>query len=86
MGETAVGIIEHYFPKAHAAVVFLTGGSLKEHDTVHIVGGGLDIVEPVTSLQLDNEQIHEAHLGERVGLRVDVPVPRNAKVFRVVRD
>lgn len=66
-GETPVGKVEHYYPKAKAAAVGLTG-DLKVGDDIHIVGHGDDVHAKVKSLQLDHAPIEAGHAGQHIGV------------------
>lgn len=66
-GEKPVGKVEHYYPKAQAAAVGLTG-DLKVGDDIHIVGHGDDVRTKVKSLQLDHEPIAAGHAGQHIGV------------------
>lgn len=66
-GEKPVGKVEHYYPKAKAAAVGLTG-DLKVGDDIHIVGHGDDVRVKVKSLQLDHAPIEAGHAGQHIGV------------------
>ena len=66
-GEKPVGKVEHYYPKAKAAAVGLTG-DLKVGDDIHIVGHGDDVRAKVKSLQLDHEPIESGRAGQHIGV------------------
>ena len=83
MDEERIGTIEHYYPRVHAATVRLEGGDLRMGDLVHIVAPGVDIIERVTSLELDHRPIRSGHEGEVVGLLVSMPVGNRGTVFRI---
>lgn len=83
MAELPIGRIEHYYPKAHAAVVRVERGSLCIGDQIHIAGASDDLWEEVTSLEMDHQAVTEAHTGESVGLGMDKPVHAGAEVFKL---
>ena len=83
MSEVLVGTVEHYYPKAHAAVVRVEGDPLRVGDQVHIVGSRDDVWEEVTSLQRKHHNIEKARPGEEVGMWVERPVHRGSQVFRL---
>jgi hypothetical protein len=85
MYEKLVGKVEHYYPKAHAAAVALTG-RLKIGDQIHIVGHGDDLREEVTSLQLDHKPIQEGRPGQHVGLYVAERVHEGDDVLLLAED
>jgi hypothetical protein len=66
-GEKPVGKVEHYYPKAKAAAVGLTG-DLKVGDDIHIVGHGDDVRTKVKSLQLDHAPVEAGHAGQHIGV------------------
>ena len=66
-GEKPVGKVEHYYPKAKAAAVGLTG-DLKVGDDIHIVGHGDDVRTKVKTLQLDHAPIATGHAGQHIGV------------------
>jgi putative protease len=83
MPERKVGKVTHYYPRVHAAVVSMENGRIKKGDTVHIKGMHDDLVERVSSLELDHEPIEEARAGQSIGLEVVAPVHEGADVFLV---
>jgi translation elongation factor EF-1alpha len=83
--EKKVGVVEHYYPKVHAASVGLQG-DLKLGDQVHIVGHGDDLRENVVSMQIDHKPIKEGHAGDHIGLEVPWKVHKKAEVFKVEAD
>lgn len=82
MVEKRIGIVDHYYPKAHAASVKLED-DLHLGDRVHIVGPDVDLVEKVESMEIDRKKIDEAHPGDHIGLEVEEPVQKNAEVYRI---
>ncbi len=83
MADFKVGKITHYFDKIGVAVVELTGG-LAVGDTIKITRHGSDdFTMPVSSMQVEHEQIKEAKKGETVGMKVDQPVKEGDEVFKV---
>ncbi len=83
MGEIRIGTVEHYYPKAHAAVVRIEKGVLHLGDQIHVAGDRDDFWEEVTSMQVDHEPIEVAHKGESIGLQVEQPVHAGAEVYKL---
>ncbi|MES2155730.1 MAG: EF-Tu/IF-2/RF-3 family GTPase [bacterium] len=83
MDQKPLGKVEHYYPKAHAAVVRVEHGSLCVGDQIHIAGAGDDFWEEVTSLEMDHKPVQKAHTGEAVGLLVEHRVHEGAEVFKL---
>ncbi len=85
MAERKVGIVTHYYPRAHAAVIQMDRGKIRNGDTVHIKGLHDDLIERVSSIEIDHSKVPEARAGQSIGLEVVAPVHEGADVF-VVRD
>lgn len=81
-GEKPVGKVEHYYPKAKAAAVGLTG-DLKVGDEIHIIGHGDDVRKKVTSLQMDHEPIQQAGAGDHIGVGLATKVHEGDDVMLV---
>lgn len=81
-GEKPVGKVEHYYPKAKAAAVGLTG-DLKVGDEIHIIGHGDDVRKKVTSLQMDHEPIQQAGAGDHIGVGLATKVHEGDDVLLV---
>ncbi|HLE47430.1 MAG TPA: hypothetical protein VI818_03960 [Candidatus Thermoplasmatota archaeon] len=86
MTEEPLGVVRHYYPRVHAAVVEIQHGTVREGDTIRIVGHGHDLVEPVRSLELDHERVPAAAEGDTVGILIDAAVKENDEVFLLRED
>ena len=84
MPEKQVGIIVKFFAKPSVAAIEVTSGSLKIGDLLKYKGHTTDFSEEVTSLELDNQPIVEAKVGDLVGIKVKERVRENDKVYKVV--
>lgn len=85
MREHAVGKITHVWPKAHAAAVHLDE-PLSLGDRIRIVGHEHDIVQEVTSLEIEHEP--HAHLwrGDAGSIGVRGEVHRGDRIFKLEPD
>ncbi len=83
MSEKHIGIVDHYYPRAHAATVDLEDGGLKVGDQIHIVGHGTDLTETVKTIEIEHEPIQRARKGQVVGVGVDGPVHKHADVYLI---
>ena len=79
--ELPIGVVEHYYPKAHVAVVNVQHGTLHRGDRIHIAGHGVELEDVVRSIEVDHKPIREAHEGQHVGILVSGPVREKAEVF-----
>jgi len=78
-----IGKITHYFSHIEVAVVDLSG-TLKEGDTIRIVGGeNTDFTQTVDSMQIEHEKVKSAKKGDSVGLKVKEKVREGYKVYKV---
>lgn len=75
-----IGKVTHYFSKIGVAVVELTG-NLKIGDSIVIAGRGHEFVQPISSLQVEHEQVSVAASGDAVGLKVDQAVKEGDAVY-----
>jgi len=78
--EKQIGEITHYFGKIGVAVIKLKDG-LKVGESIKIVGGEREIIQEVSSMQVEHENIDKAKKGESVGLKVDGVVRPGDKVY-----
>ncbi len=84
MPEEQVAIIVKFFAKPSVAALEITGGGIKVGDLLRYKGHTTDFTEQVTSMEVDNQSIEEAKVGDLVGLKVKERVRENDKVYKVV--
>jgi len=58
-------------------------GSLRVGDKIWIKGHTTDLVQDVTSMQIEHAPITEGKQGEQVGVKVSSKVRRNDRVYKV---
>ena len=75
-----IGTVTHYFSKIGVAVIELAG-NLKVGDSIVIAGRGQEFAQPVSSLQVEHEQVAAAKKGDAVGLKVSQPVKDGDAVY-----
>jgi len=78
MADVKLGKVTHYFDKIGVAVLELTA-PLKVGDRIKFP----DFEQTVASMQIEHEQIEKAKKGDSIGLKVDQPVKKDVKVFKV---
>jgi putative protease len=83
MAEEEIGKITHYFGKIGVAAIELTKGSLKLGDTIHIHGHTSDFNVTIDSMQIDNESVEEAAVGQSVGMKVPEHAREHDVVYKV---
>jgi translation initiation factor IF-2 len=67
--EEEIGKVTHFFPKVSAAGIEITAGTLKVGDTIHIKGHTSDFTQAVDSMQVENQAVEEAKVGDLVGIK-----------------
>lgn len=77
----AVGIVENYYPKQHAAAIRLLEEGLSIGDEILIEGNTTYLKQQVSSLMKKGINLQTAEKGDEVGLAVDRVVRKNDRVF-----
>ncbi len=57
MADTKIGAVTHYFDKIKVAIIKLTSGKLAVGDSIKIVGRGNELVQKITSMQIEHEAV-----------------------------
>lgn len=81
MEEQKIGEVEKYFGNLGVAIVKLNG-SLQPGERVHFRGKS-DFEQIVSSLEVNNQQVDEAKMGQEVGIQVQEPCEIGDVVFKV---
>jgi len=79
--EEAIGTVTHYFTHLGVAAVSLTA-PLKVGDRIHIQGHTTDLVQDVTSMEVEHARVREAAPGDDVALKVADHVREHDRVYR----
>ncbi|HIE51219.1 MAG TPA: translation elongation factor-like protein [Armatimonadetes bacterium] len=86
MAEVEVGKVVHFFPRPSAAGIEITAGTLKIGDTIHIKGHTTDFEQVIESMQIQNQPITEAKVGDLVGIKVRERVRAGDTVYKVTEE
>ena len=84
MPEQQVAVIVKFFAKPSVAALQVTDGSIKKGDTLRYKGHTTDFTEVVNSMEVDNQPVEEAKVGDLIGVKVKERVRENDKVYKVV--
>ena len=76
-----IGQVSHYYSNLGVAVLDLTD-VLKVGETIRIVGGEVDLTQPVDSMEFEHNKIQEAKKGDSIGLKVTQKVREGYKVYK----
>lgn len=80
--DVKVGKVTHYYNKIGVAVV-LVNRPIAIGDKIKISGHDKELVQEVTSMQVEHQQIKKAKKGDNIGLKVDQLVRENDEVYKV---
>lgn len=78
-----IGEVIGFFAIPSAAVVKIKKGTLRVGDKIWIRGHTTDLIETVSSLQVDRQPVAEAREGQEAGLKVSSRVRPNDRVYQV---
>lgn len=78
-----IGEITHYFSKAKACAMTVSGAEIKMGDKIHIRGKNTDLKMTVVSLQISRIPVDSGRPGEEVGLGVKKDVQPGDKVYKI---
>jgi putative protease len=84
MPEEQVAVVVKFFAKPSVAALEVTNGSIKKGDLLRYKGHTTDFTDEIASMEVDNQPIEEAKVGDLVGLKVKDRVRENDKVYKVV--
>ena len=84
MPEEQVAVIVKFFAKPSVAALEVTSGNIKKGDLLRYKGHTTDFTEEITSMEIDNQPVDEAKVGDLIGVKVKERVRENDKVYKVV--
>ncbi|NWG07413.1 MAG: hypothetical protein HXY35_12090 [Chloroflexi bacterium] len=81
--EVEIGRVTHYYNHIHVAVLKLTD-NLKLGDKIHIMGHSTDLVERVSSMEVEHHPVVWVKPGDDVAIKVTEPVREHDIVLKVI--
>ena len=84
MAEEEVGVVVKFFSKPSVAAINVTKGSIKKGDTLMYKGHTTNFTEVAASIEIDNQAVDEAKVGDMIGIQVKERVREKDIVYRVV--
>ena len=81
--EIEVAHVEDFFSEISVAALKITSGTLQIGDVLHFKGHTTDLLQEVSSMQVDHNQVKRAGKGDVVGIKVLERVRIHDKVFKV---
>jgi hypothetical protein len=82
MEEQQIGLVDHFFSNISVCMIKLTDG-LKVGDKIHIKGNTSDLMQDITSMQIDRVPAQEAKAGDLISIKVDQKVRKDDVVYRM---
>jgi putative protease len=83
MAEEKVGEVVKFFAKPCVAAIKVTEGSLKVGDTIKVIGHTTDITNIIESMEINNQKVQQAVVGDFIGVKVSDRVRPGDEVFKV---
>jgi hypothetical protein len=80
--EKKIGKVTHYYDRIGVAVLELHD-ALKLGDTIHIVGRRTEIVQQVSSLEIEHRKVQAVGAGADVALKVYEEVREGDEIYRI---
>lgn len=78
-----IGTVKGFFAIPSAALIQIQKGTLRVGDKIWIRGHTTDLVETVTSMQIDHKPVQEAGPGQEAGLKVSSRVRPGDRIYKV---
>jgi len=86
MAEEKIGEVVKFFAKPSVAAVKITAGELKVGDTVKFSGHTTDFESTIDSMEINNEKVETAGVGDYIGVKVADRVRPGDEVLLVTPD
>jgi putative protease len=83
MPESKIGEVVKYFAKPGVAAIVITDDGLRAGDTIHFKGHTTDFTQKVDSMQIDNQPVEQASVGDDVGIKVTERVRPGDVAYKV---
>jgi putative protease len=85
MEEKEIGRVTHFFGKISVAVVEITAEGITVGETLHFKGTTTDFTEAISSMQIQNQSVQSAKVGDSVGLKVSQRTRPGDKVYKTTQ-
>ncbi len=86
MAEEKIGEIVKFFAKPSVAAIKITAGELKVGDKIKLVGHTTNFEEVIDSMEVNNQKVAKAVVGDYIGVKVSDRVRPGDEVFKVIPD
>ncbi|MDP8230017.1 MAG: translation elongation factor-like protein [Candidatus Gorgyraea atricola] len=82
MEEKQIGVVDHFFGNISVSMIKLTD-VLKVGDKIRIKGTTTDLVQDVSSMQIDRVPAEEAKAGDLISIKVEQKARKDDAVYKV---
>ncbi len=86
MGEEKIGEVVKFFAKPSVAAVKITEGELTVGDTVKFLGHTTDFEDTIETMEINNEKIDKAAVGDYIGIKVPERVRPGDEMYKMTED
>jgi hypothetical protein len=83
MADQRIGEVMKFFAKPSVAAVKITDGEISVGDTIKFTGHTTDLTMALDSMEVNNQKVPKAAVGDYVGIRVADRVRPGDEVFKV---
>lgn len=81
-GEIFIGVVDDYY--SHVGVVAaVLKNSVQIGDRIHVRGHTTDIIQPVTSMQIEHADVQSAAVGGSVGIKINQKVRKGDYIYKI---
>jgi putative protease len=82
MEEKQIGAVDHFFGNISVGMIKLTD-ALKVGDKIRIKGKSSELVQDISSMQIDRVPAQEAKAGDLISIKVDQKIRQGDAVYKV---
>lgn len=86
MAEKKIGEVVKFFAKPSVAAIHISEGELQIGDNIKFSGHTTEFTDVVQSIEVNNQAVQKASVGDDVGLKVSDRVRPGDEVFKVIPD
>ena len=86
MAEEKIGEVVKFFAKPSVAAIKITAGELSVGEKIKLVGHTTNFEEVIQSMEVNNQKVEKAVVGDYIGVKVSDRVRPGDEVFRVIPD
>ncbi|HPC74646.1 MAG TPA: hypothetical protein P5551_10255 [Syntrophales bacterium] len=86
MAEEKIGEVVKFFAKPSVAAIKITAGELSVGEKIKLVGHTTNFEEVIQSMEVNNQKVEKAVVGDYIGVKVSDRVRPGDEVFKVIPD